>query len=432
MSIHNFVESKNLELYAKEVKCIIPFNEDDFEKAYNQIFTEDKLIEENEDQNAEIITKCYYYNHNIFTKNEEPAQIYQIYNDLEFIKDKKSKEGSINEKKDDYVEENGQINIKIEIKEDKEDEMKELIHEEPNEPNNISNEGKKNIFRTYNSQEYILFHPGGMVKYFKDIKDEIIKEFLNPKKKKGKSAQNNLTFNIYINNRKQKQGKPNGKKRKDKPDNIRKKIKARFLKILRTRINDKLKNSNSTLFFDKLPQCFISNISKNGNKYILDMTIKELLTKNFFEDDTSKENSNKTFIQKKRNPDKDKNKKNQKVLKSLDGNSDKRKPNKDQFKKIQKVLECDTNNDTRNPNKDKYEKNQKVLEYLDNNSEIRNNSNFNVISKLTFREIFKEYLKSEEFENDILELKNKNNNEKYIKDYIIKAYDFLDYFSKEN
>jgi hypothetical protein len=160
------------------------------------------------------------------------------------------------------------------------------------------------------------------------------------------------------------------------------------------------------------------------------MTIKELLTKNFFEDDTSKENSNKTFIQKKRNPDKDKNKKNQKVLKSLDGNSDKRKPNKDQFKKIQKVLECDTNNDTRNPNKDKYEKNQKVLEYLDNNSEIRNNSNFNVISKLTFREIFKEYLKSEEFENDILELKNKNNSEDYIKEYINKAENFLDYFSK--
>ena len=115
------------------------------------------------------------------------------------------------------------------------------------------------------------------------------------------------------------------------------------------------------------------------------MTIKELLNKNFFEDDTSKDNSEKTFIDKKRNP-----------------------------------------------NKDKYEKNQKVLEYLDNNSEIRNNSNFNVISKLTFRKIFKEYLKSEEFENDILELKNKNNNEKYIKDYIIKAYDFLDYFSKEN
>ena len=86
----------------------------------------------------------------------------------------------------------------------------------------------------------------------------------------------------------------------------------------------------------------------------------------------------------------------------------------------------------RNPNKEKHEKNQKVLEYLDRNSDIRKSSNFNVISRLTFREIFKEYLKSEEFETDILKLKNKDNSDKYIKDYINKAYDFLDYFSKEN
>ena len=67
---------------------------------------------------------------------------------------------------------------------------------------------------------------------------------------------------------------------------------------------------------------------------------------------------------------------------------------------------------------------------MDSNSDIRKSSNFNVISKLTFREIFKEYLKSEEFEKDILELKNKNNSEDYIKEYINKAENFLDYFSK--
>ena len=115
------------------------------------------------------------------------------------------------------------------------------------------------------------------------------------------------------------------------------------------------------------------------------MTIKELLTKDFFEDDIFEDKSIKTFIIKKRNP-----------------------------------------------NKEKHKKNQIVLDYLDRNSDIRKKSNFNVISKLTFRELFNEYLKSEEFEKDILELKNKNNSEKYIKDYINKAYNFLDYFSKEN
>ena len=383
-----FIETKKLELIAKEENFIIPLNEEDFEAAYNKVFKEDEPIEEEPDQVSEIKNKCYYYNKNIFTKNEEPIQIYQIYNNLEFLKDKKSKEGSINEKKVDYIEENEQINFKIEIEEDKEDEAKELnIHKEQKiETNNLTDEGKKNIFRTYNSQEYVLFHPGGIVKYFKYINDEIRKESLNPKRKKSELAQNNLKFNIYKNNKKQKIRKLNEiKKRKDKPDNIRKKIKSRFLKILKTQINEKLKNAKSDIFFDNLPQCFIRNISKNGNKFILDMTIKELLTKDFFEDDIFEDKSIKTFIIKKRNP-----------------------------------------------NKEKHKKNQIVLDYLDRNSDIRKKSNFNVISKLTFRELFNEYLKSEEFEKDILELKNKNNSEKYIKDYINKAYNFLDYFSKEN
>ena len=34
------------------------------------------------------------------------------------------------------------------------------------------------MFRTYNSQEYNLFHRGGIVDYFKNIKDEIKKESL--------------------------------------------------------------------------------------------------------------------------------------------------------------------------------------------------------------------------------------------------------------
>ena len=376
MLFENFVE--------KEENCI---TDEEFEVVFNNIFRKDEPIEENQEQDVEIENKCYY-NQNIFTKKEDSVQIYQLYNNPEFIKDEEPKVGSINEKKVDYIGENEIKNIEIEIKEDKEDKVKELKtnKDQEIEPDNIDDEGKKNIFRTYNSQEYILFHPGGIVKYFKYINDEIRNESLKAKIKKDKFAQNKLKFNIYINNEKQKNRKKNEKKiRKNKPDNIRKKIKSRFLKILKNKINEKLKSAKSELFFENLPQCFISNISKNRNKFILDLTIKELLNKNFFEDDTSKDNSEKAFIDKKRNP-----------------------------------------------NKNKYEKNQKVLKYLESKSDIRKSSNFNVISRLTFREVFKEYLKSEEFEKDILELNNKNNSEKYIKDYVNKAYDFLDYFSKEN
>jgi len=48
---------------------------------------------------------------------------------------------------------------------------------------------------------------------------------------------------------------------------------------------------------------------------------------------------------------------------------------------------------------------------------------------MTFTDLFNEYLKSNEFEEDILKLKEKENNE-YINDYIIKAFNFIKYFSQ--
>ncbi len=48
---------------------------------------------------------------------------------------------------------------------------------------------------------------------------------------------------------------------------------------------------------------------------------------------------------------------------------------------------------------------------------------------MTFREIFNEYLKSDEFEKEVEKLKTEQNNDKYIKDYMIKAYSFINYFS---
>ena len=49
---------------------------------------------------------------------------------------------------------------------------------------------------------------------------------------------------------------------------------------------------------------------------------------------------------------------------------------------------------------------------------------------MTFKDLFKEYLKSEEFEREIEKLKDEKNNVNYIKDYIIKAFGFINYFSK--
>ena len=75
--------------------------------------------------------------------------------------------------------------------------------------------------------------------------------------------------------------KRNIEKRKENSDNIIKKIKSRFLKALKKKINEKLKMGGSKKFFCYLPQAFVTNLNKEKNKSILNMTYKEILIKNF-------------------------------------------------------------------------------------------------------------------------------------------------------
>ena len=160
------------------------------------------------------------------------------------------------------------------------------------------------------------------------------------------------------------------KKRKDNADNIRKKIKSRFLKALKNAINQKLKNAGSKYFFNLLPQSFIINLSKEKNKEILNLPLKEIFVKDF---------------------------NNKKEVKRADHN--------------------------------KYQHNSLVLNYLEKNYDISEKSNFNKIKNMKYSEIFNEYLLSKEFELEISRLKLEKENDKYIQNYIIKARDFINFFN---
>ena len=48
---------------------------------------------------------------------------------------------------------------------------------------------------------------------------------------------------------------------------------------------------------------------------------------------------------------------------------------------------------------------------------------------MKYYQIFNEYLKSKEFEMEIASLKQEKENDKYIKHYIIKANNFLNFFN---
>ena len=76
----------------------------------------------------------------------------------------------------------------------------------------------------------------------------------------------------------------------------------------------------------------------------------------------------------------------------------------------------------------KYEKNLEVIEYLKKNEDIIKKSKFDVISNMTVEKMFEEYLRSDEFEKEIVKLNEEGDDINYIKDYIVKAFGFVNYF----
>ena len=187
----------------------------------------------------------------------------------------------------------------------------------------------------------------------------------------------NMKFKIkkyYINE--------NGRKRrvlrvrKYKNDDIRKKIKIKFHKVLKNIINKNLKKAHSKKFFKFLPSIFTGNISKKLNSKYLEYTYKELLLTDF------------TLL-----------------------------PGDNTNKKV------DYNN---------YVNNKETIEYLEQNDIISKNSGFELIKSIKYKDLFNTYLSSKQFEYAILELKNKNEKIDYIREYIRLSRTYLNYFSSND
>ena len=162
------------------------------------------------------------------------------------------------------------------------------------------------------------------------------------------------------------------KRRKYKPDDIRKKIKARFHKTLKNRTNEILERAGCKILFDFLPQSFICDISRDKNNKILQLTYRELLQKDFSKDIHNK------------------------------------------YKKIQ-------------IDKTKYNNNQEVLKYLEIHENIKQKSGFNVIGNLIYIDILKEYFKSEDFVDSVRKLEGKED-EHYIQEYVNNAKEYINFF----
>ena len=214
---------------------------------------------------------------------------------------------------------------------------------------------KRNIFKVVNPNAFFIFNSGNKDKYTRKFINEIMKQ------KKFiifENRENSIKIIIRQN-------------RKYDADNIRKKIKARFLKYLKNAINERLNEAGSKLFFSFLPQNFVCNIVKSRNRGVLNFTLEEIFSKNL----------------------------------------------------------CENENEE-SPAIEKYRHNLKVIDYLQDNQIISENSNFNYFKEMKFYEIYYEYLRSNEFEKEINRIKKKEDI-KYIKLYIQLAANLINFFLDE-
>ena len=233
---------------------------------------------------------------------------------------------------------------------------------------NITKENKfLNKKRKFIEENPFIFIPTENNNDFRKLINEVKNDIIKNDKIKMYFSNNNSDD---VSNQKKGKKKKNITCRKENTDNINKKIKTRFLKLLRNYMNKKLKAARCKKQFKYIQQTCASNTNKDFNKEMLSMKLKDFFTKN--------------------------------ILVSMN---------------VKNIKKTDLTN---------YEYNKKVYEHL-----IKNNYNFNFLDK-TFIELFDEYLNSKQFEEEIDNLRN-NNKEKleYIKNYIIKAIIFRNHYCKD-
>ena len=177
----------------------------------------------------------------------------------------------------------------------------------------------------------------------------------------------------------------NGKKRrmaivrKYNKDLIRKKIKLKFHKDLKNLINNNLLKCQSEKIFEFLPQCFLTNLTKATNIKFFEQPYINILTTNF--------------------------------TKELNKTNDYKKKNVDEKQFL---------------------KNKKVLEYLDKNPKISENSGFDLIKNMKYKDLLNAYFNSKQFEDSLIQLKNENESPEYIQSYIYYAENYIQYFISNN
>ena len=183
--------------------------------------------------------------------------------------------------------------------------------------------------------------------------------------------------------------------RKEKPDNMRKKYKAKFHKTIRNIINTKLhKFFPKKICFVGLPQDFIKDVAKDNNSKVMNLKYEDLFDYTYKLYNDKIENKKK---EKEEEKDKDKEQKKEKEKEKINEN---------------------------------YLNNKKILEYLNSekNKDKSELSGWNIIKNMKYTELLDKFFLSKEFEDSINDMEKNNEKENYINEYISYSKYYTDFF----
>ena len=169
-------------------------------------------------------------------------------------------------------------------------------------------------------------------------------------------------------------------RRRDKEDEKRKKIKSKIHKFILNYLNKKLSKAGSKKFFESFGQYFISDITRETNHAVMELTYVQLFK----------------YIRDKLNNDE--------IYRKKDYNES----------KFKVALKKDL-------------KNQETLEYLESNPEISKLSDWDKIKNMKYSDLLKEFLASEEFLQSIKDLYENEEND-YIDSFKYYTDTYVDFF----
>ena len=330
--------------------------------------TQEELKEEDE---LIIERKRYYVSENVFKEAKDNHVKINLFN-----QSKKSDNYEAQETKDNHVE------MKLFNSSKKEHNYEEQFSMSPLFLNTYVHQIKTENTKKAEKEELIED------KDYNKVEEGMIEEEDCSKVEEGMKEEYKMELDEETKNeeetkriKKEKQKRNNQRKKtdrkfdpRDRHDLKRKRIKSNWYKHLIGNLNKKLKLAKIPRVFQKLPQCTVTNVSIEENHIMLNLTLREMLTKNF-----------------------------------------------DYLHKKGKALK---------KNKSNYEHNMSVLNYLEdkNKMKIYNELNLGKILNMKMKEIYNEYLASDEFQKSIKNLINEKKQYAFIHYYIQIAKNFIEYY----